>query len=539
MPGRRIGRITRIACWAAIGIATGLTMGLLWWVTRSHDRLSHELIPFAEIPPIATVDDAMERRITRFCGDCHALPKPSSFPRSAWNEEVQKGYEFYARSGRNDLDPPPMAQTVAYYYARAPELLSFSKPPVLDERLRSAFRREKLDWQLNQYILPAVSFLRWVPLEPQGEPTLLVSDMRDGTVSAVSLEGPSRQRSVLVTLDHPSRVEPCDLDADGLTDLVVAELGSLYPADHDRGRVVWLRCRQAGVTYDANVIAEGLGRVADVRPGDVDKDGDTDLIVAEFGHYRTGNILLLRNESTSGEQLRFTTEQIDPRPGTIHVPLCDLNGDNRLDFIALISQEMESVDAFLNQGDGQFLLHNLWSAPDLTFGSSGIELTDLDQDGDTDILYTNGDSFDNSFANPSHGVQWLENTGGLTFEYHRLVDLPGAYRALSADFDSDGDQDVVAVSFLSPSVRPANLRAQDQASVLLLEQVSRGEFVPRALEVGLPVHATCEIGDFDSDGDIDFVVGSFLFPHGARDRQLSDAPRLIFWWNERVASGTR
>jgi hypothetical protein len=53
----------------------------------------------------------------------------------------------------------------------------------------------------------------------------------------------------------------------------------------------------------------------------------------------------------------------------------------------------------------------------------------LDQDGDLDILYTNGDAFDYipSLPRPWHGVQWLENLGGLEFTYHRLAAFDGAY----------------------------------------------------------------------------------------------------------------
>jgi hypothetical protein len=262
---------------------------------------------------------------------------------------------------------------------------------------------------------------------------------------------------------------------------------------------------------------------------DVDGDGDLDVIVAEFGHDRTGGILLLRNIAPRGQPPRFATEKLDLRTGTIHVPVCDLNADGRPDFIALVSNESESIDVFLNQGKGSFHRQALWRAPDLTFGSSGIELVDLDGDGDLDILYTNGDSFDNLYANPSHGVQWLENRGGPEFAYHRLTELPGAYRALAGDVDGDGDLDLVIASWLPQRVMPAELRQTPLASILCLEQVLPGRFVRHTLETGAANHATMEMADFDGDGDLDFAVG---FNAGLDGAGAPAMPRVAIWWNQ-------
>ena len=65
-----------------------------------------------------------ERQIVAFCSACHAMPKPGSFPKSAWYDEVKKGFGFYHQSGRKDLTPPPLQTVVEYFRTLAPERLS-------------------------------------------------------------------------------------------------------------------------------------------------------------------------------------------------------------------------------------------------------------------------------------------------------------------------------------------------------------------------------------------------------------------------------
>jgi hypothetical protein len=307
----------------------------------------------------------------------------------------------------------------------------------------------------------------------------------------------------------------------------VADLGSFLPAEHERGRVVLLR-RLPDTRYDAVELATGLGRVADVRAADFSADGRLDLVVAEFGWRRSGRIFWLENQTTAEDGLKFELHPIDDRPGTIHVPVHDFDGDGSPDFAALVSQEFESVDLFLNRPGGRFVRRNVWAGPDLTFGSSGLELVDLDGDRDQDVLVTNGDAFDNTYVSPGHGVQWLENRGGLDFAYHRLTELPGAYRALAADFDGDGDQDVLAVSWLPRKAEPASLRAGRLASIVLLEQTATGKFERHTLEWDAPIYATLAVADFDADGDTDFAVGSG--PNVAEGR--TEKHFLTVWWNE-------
>lgn len=462
--------------------------------------------------------------VAAFCGDCHATPRPASFPRDAWHDEVQKGYQFYSKSGRADLKVPPVPWTVAYFRSRAPEHLSFPTPAEAAGPLGTSFRREQIPLNTDVDLQPAVANLLWTALvSGQGE-TMLVSDMRNGRIVSLNLRDRSVAPQVLTRLQNPSRMERSDVDGDGTMDLIVADLGSLSASDHNRGQVVMYLQRAGLDSYSPHVIASKLCRVADVRSGDFDGDGRPELLVAEFGNYTTGKILLLK----FGPQGRDWVNEVivDARPGAIDARPCDLDGDGRLDFVAVISQEYEQVVAYMNQGNLQFAARTLWAGPDLTFGSSGIELADLDRDGDVDILYTNGDSFDNMYVNPSHGIQWLENTGKLQFTYHRLTDMLGAYRAVAADVDRDGDQDILAVAWLPEQILPVEAAKLPKASIVCLEQTDARVFVRHTLETGFPYYPAIATGDFDGDGDPDFAVG----PQVA---YASSVPRwLAVWWNE-------
>lgn len=536
MIGKHTYRAGRAGLLAAAGLAAAAAAAtaafVLWRAWPQGAPVQENLSRLADESTPVVLDKEAESRVQTFCSDCHALPRPESFPRYAWYEKVRKGYHYFSRSGRDDLDPPPIWQTVAYFRSRAPEELEFPSPPEAQTELSTKFNIVKLGWR-QEPVFQASSHLHWLRLAPDEKPVLLTCDMRSGTVATVDVHNPSEPERVLARLENPCRVEPCDLDGDGATDLVVSDLGSFFPDDHDRGRVVWLRRRGKEAGYEQIVALGGLGRVADARPADVDGDGDLDLIVAEFGMYRTGKVALARNVAAPGERPRFELEEISRSPGPIHVPVCDLDHDGSPDFVALVSQEDEHIEAYLNRDDGHFNRQVLWAAPDLTFGSSGIEMVDLDQDGDLDVLYTNGDAFDNGFVTPSHGVQWLENQGDVQFAYHRLTDMTGAYRALAGDVDLDGDLDIIVTAWLPPEFQPPSARKRPPVSILCLEQTGPGVFVRHTLETGVPYYPTLEMADFDDDGDLDFAVGVNICAPRVKNYHL--VPYwLAIWWNQKI-----
>jgi FG-GAP-like repeat len=464
---------------------------------------------------------ALRLEIHRFCGACHAVPDPATFPKNAWYSEVAQGYRFYEESRRSDLHPPLMNSVVAYYRHFAPNKLDV--PKVVQTVGAVNFQTRQVLWPEATGI-PRVSQVAWHRILRTDRRELLFCDMRSGDVCRVDLSAAEPKPERLARLNHPAAIYPVEFDGNDRQGFVVAELGSFLPEDHAKGRVSWLRAKPDRSGFDSIILKSGLGRVADVRPADFDGDGRIDLVVAEFGWRKTGRILLLKQAELKDGVPQFQTIVLDKRHGTIHVPVVDLNDDGRPDFIALVSQEHEAIDAFLNKGNGQFERRRIYQANDPSFGSSGIDVVDLDRDGDLDVIYTNGDSLDSHYLKPYHAVHWLENRGTFPFKHHELTRLPGASRAVAVDLDGDGDLDVVCSSYLPPNIIDQQAGGKID-SLIWLEQRGKGRFVRHGIEQSHSGYLSIVAGDFNGDGAADFATGHF----GTSPTRAS----LTLWLNRR------
>lgn len=376
---------------------------------------------------------------------------------------------------------------------------------------------------------PRIANVQVVDFDGDGANDVLVCDAKRHQVllyqRAPGGQWNERTLSAGADLPAPVRATLTDIDGDGDADIVVAVLGSVFPTDGRVGQVVLLKNQQG--TFTAQRLIDDLRRVSDVQPGDMDGDGDIDLVVAEFG-YDHGRVFWMEN--LGGE--KFLDRELLVTPGASHVPIADYDGDGDLDFTVLVSQDEEEVWGFENTGGGKFepRRHRLFLSHDFDFGGVGLAPVDLDQDGDLDLLLTAGDNFEIGYhyPQPNHGCLWLENQGGWNFAPHRIVHFGGAYAAAASDLDGDGDLDLAAVSMFNDWVRPG------AASVIWLENDGQQNFQPWQIADSPNQLATVACGDLNGDGKADIVSGELhlLAPHNRMEG-------LTVWFNGQEASPRR
>lgn len=461
---------------------------------------------------------ATEAEVRQRCGTvCHKFPPPDILPRAAWRDELvrmqlimdgvpEPAGMMGAGSAMIPL-PPDMLRIQRFYERAAPEALPAHVPWAATPGAGTTFEREALHLAGQPGpAYPAIANVRLLDLDGDGRTEIVASDMRAGHVLAgAPIRGGTLK--VIAEVPHPSHIERVDLDRDGLQDLLVGDLGSFQPADHTDGAIVWLRRGKNGA-YTPTVLARGLGRVADVRAADFDGDGDLDLVAAVFGWRRSGSLLLIENRTTDWTSPQFVASELDRRHGAIHVPIADLNADGKPDVVVLFAQEHETVVALINTGKGTFRTETIFEAPHPNWGSSGIELVDLDRDGDLDVLHTHGDTFDDFVLKPYHGITLLENAGTYPYAPRLIAALPGAHRAMAADLDGDGDLDIAAAAMVAGGGGP---NEASLPGVVWLEQTAPHQWARHPVQVGTPAYATLDVGDIDGDGRPDLIVGSFAF----------------------------
>jgi hypothetical protein len=212
--------------------------------------------------------------------------------------------------------------------------------------------------------------------------------------------------------------------------------------------------------------------------GDIDNDGDVDLVIAN----ETGNnVSLLKNNGngTFATATTFSTGGNSPHP----IALADFNSDGRLDVVAP-NFSGSNVGLLINNGAGGFN-----PATAVSVGSSPVYAiaADFNKDGRADVVT----------ANLSGSVSILINNGAGGFNPANNINVgSNTYALASGDFNRDGNLDLVAVN-----------NNTSAGNVKILTGNGAGGFTPTNITVsGSPLGVTA--GDFDDDGQLDLAIAA-------------------------------
>jgi hypothetical protein len=494
-----VNRIPRWA-WLAGAALAAAAIGTWLFVAMSKRNEARQMeSAFREV-----LSEPSSAAVRAACATCHVFPAPDMLPRDYWPTAIRGMFQIAERRGVTI--PVSLDRALAWYVLQAPERL----PPAPG---RTDAGPGRVTWQQEPWRPadappaaergPAVTHVQMASLLGGSGLDVLVSDVSTNRVYALRPYAPEKKPLVVGTVSNPGRLAVTDLDRDGAADLVVAALGQLKPTNDAVGSVVWFR-RTGPESFREVVLADGLGRVADVQAADLTEDGRTDLLVAVFGWMENGGLLWLENTGGDATRPSFVRHVLDARPGFTDVRAADLNRDGRLDVVALIAQEFQQVMVYWAGEDG-YRPEIVWQAPNPDWGFTGLEVADFTGTGLADLIVTNGDNLDLTVAKPYHGVAMLENLGEGRFEYRHLTAMYGAHRAVPVDLTGDGRLGLLVSAYLPPSVSaraPAPLEA-----LVWLERVGPSQLLRRVLESDGVDHMTVAVGDATGDGRPDLALG--------------------------------
>ena len=300
--------------------------------------------------------------------------------------------------------------------------------------------------------------------------------------------------SILPRIVHNTQsVLLVDVDNDGDLDLVVGNSGTCANPCIGEQDQLFLndgrgRFQNATATNFPGVAEQTL----EIAAGDVDRDGDLDLLFANTNVNTTGVQNLIWLNDGGG---RFTDATSTNLPQAIDhcvaVALADVDLDGDLDAFFGTSNFTgpEQDKLYLNDGRGRFSIAPPTALPTLETQTRQVVFCDVDFDGDPDLIAAQGG------AN-----RWLLNDGQGKFSPAASsrfpLDLAWSHALAVGDVDGDIDQDIVFAS--------------DGLNQLYLNEVGL-RFVDATLPRfrGASSRTTTVLaGDIDGDGDPDLFLGN-------------------------------
>ena len=255
----------------------------------------------------------------------------------------------------------------------------------------------------------------------------------DGTPGS---EGDWIEHTIDSDFSNAGSIFSADVDGDGDIDV----LGAAFGADD----VTWWENKQNPNPKPSEWMINGLDAMIDgamsVYATDLDNDGDTDILGA--AGETTDDIVWWENDGSENFNKRTIDDNFD---GAKSVFAADVNGDGYMDVLGA-AQDADDFRWWQNDGspgDGGWTERVIDSNIN---GAYCVFATDVDGDGDVDAL---GASI---FAD---ALTWWENSNGsgTSWNEHTVKgDFDGATSVYATDVDGDGDIDILGTAFTDDDV---------------------------------------------------------------------------------------
>ncbi|MDY6935150.1 MAG: FG-GAP-like repeat-containing protein [Spirochaetota bacterium] len=233
-------------------------------------------------------------------------------------------------------------------------------------------------------------------------------------------------------------VYAADMDNDGDLDVIESMWGSAW--------IIWWEndgtLPDDGTQWDYhNISPMSWGGPRSVMAADIDGDDDMDVLSAN------GGIRWWENMDGCGS---FPNGGVEYPVGSLHTIddsffpsyyayALDMDKDGDIDVLGAAGGDIDEIAWWENNGDGTFGSRQTVSS---SFdGASSVYAADLDGDGDMDIAATARDGDKIAWwKNPMIGnnTEWIEHTIAADFD--------GASSVFITDIDDDGDMDIIATA---------------------------------------------------------------------------------------------
>lgn len=456
-----------------------------------------------------------KRLAKTYCGVCHQVPEPSDLNVESWRDYVLPRM-------RKLMQLDTFEENDGIY-----------KPEFLTEMKKRGIIRDfsgisAADWKrIEDYYLDraGIKNSQKIPLEVDVNPSIFKEEFPDlytsppstslirlhgnhiwwGDVHSRSLHLLNTKFDILYSWQNPSEA-PVDIQ-DFQSGKIITYMGSFSPSDHSAGVICFIDTSQS---YNQEILITGLNRPVHSTVSDINQDGKSDIIVAEFGKW-LGQLSYFRNRG----ETTFEKVILSKSAGCISSAVHDLNEDGRPDILALFAQGDEHISVFYQQKDGSFYEERLITFPP-GYGSSGFKITDYNKDDLPDILYYNGDLADFPIVSkPYQGIRIFENTGNQKFAEKIFLPLSGVYGVLWKDFDLDGDMDMICNSFFPNNTTP-------KIPGLVFYKNQSGHFTPEKLPAEMSGRwLVIDSGDLDNDGDQDILAGNLIMELPGHEKETA------------------